>query len=279
MKEIGRELRQAREERGWELADVASRTMVALKHLQALEAGNWEVFSGEVYLKGALRKYAAEVGLDPRQVVAWYEDVMAKQAKPAAATQAIQAAVKQPPPERRKIIRVTTKRVKKRRLFLVLTVLALTILAVRFTYTLISDRPEDRAIQPPPLPQPTVPVEAPPAPTPDVPVIIPDQPPAEVPALRIERVIAPGTVSFKVYGAESLQATLSFMERCWVSVTSDGRQRHQQNFNPGQSYQVQAERSIRLRVGNPPGMSLVINGQTLEMPTSRRPYTLEIERE
>ena len=75
MQEIGQVLRQAREERGMTLEQVSSRTMIAKKYLRALEEGNFEIFPGEVYLKGALRKYAAELGLNQEGLVSRYGSV------------------------------------------------------------------------------------------------------------------------------------------------------------------------------------------------------------
>jgi len=74
MHEIGYSLKQAREEMQMTIEDLSCRTMIAKKYLLALENGEYEKFSGEVYLKGALRKYALEVGMDPKQVISWYED-------------------------------------------------------------------------------------------------------------------------------------------------------------------------------------------------------------
>jgi cytoskeletal protein RodZ len=269
MAEIGRELRQAREEVGRSIEDISIATMISQKYLKALELEDWTVFPGEVYLKGALRKYAGEVGLDQGQVLAWYEATKPGRNKE---EQAVQSPAKLLP-EKGPAARVTSRRLNKRRLLLVLSVPVLAVLLFRFTYLRFVGR--ENAVQPPPPPV-TGPVYEPPVPVQEVPL----RPPApEVPLLRIERDPTPGVVAFTVYGAENLLATLSFSERCWIAVTADGQRILEQNFAPGQTHQVQATDSIRLRIGYPPGLTLSLNGQALELPVEPQPYTLEINRQ
>lgn len=263
-------MRQAREAAGRTLEEISGATMVSLKHLRALELEDWTAFPGEVYLKGALRKYAGEVGVDPGQAVAWYE---ATRASRLMEEKAVQELVK-PLSEKVRVGRVVTRRLNKRRLFLVLSVPVLAGLLIRFAYSRLAVW--ENVIQPPPPPPPvTAPVEEPPPAEPQVPLTPPEP---EVPPMRIERDPTPGVVAFYVYGAESLQATLSFSERCWVAVTADGRTILEQNFPAGQTYQVLATNSIRLRVGYPPGVTMSVNGLSLELPAEARPITLELRR-
>jgi hypothetical protein len=103
-------------------------------------------------------------------------------------------------------------------------------------------------------------------------------PEPEAPPMRIVRDLTPGVVAFYVYGAESLQADLSFSERCWIAVTVDGRRSLEQNFVPGQTHRVQATDSIHLRIGYPPGITMSVNGLKLELPAEASPITLELRR-
>jgi cytoskeletal protein RodZ len=271
MTEIGRELRQAREAAGRSLQEISGATMVSMKHLRALELEDWNAFPGEVYLKGALRKYAGEVGVDPGQAVAWYE---ATKTSRLIEEQAVQELVR-PLPERRRVVRTTTRRLNWRRLLLVLSVPVLAVLLIRFASSRLAVR--ENVIQPTPS---SPPVTAPVVETPPVQPEAPQKPPEpEAPSLRIERDPTPGVVAFYVYGAESLQADLSFSERCWIAVTIDGRRSLQQNFAPGQTHRVQATGSIRLRIGYPPGLAVTLNGLPLELPAGAQPYTLEINRQ
>jgi len=70
--EIGSSLRSAREHRKLELADVAQRTHIRERYLQALEDERFDALPGEAYVKGFLRTYADQLGLDGQQFVEEY---------------------------------------------------------------------------------------------------------------------------------------------------------------------------------------------------------------
>jgi len=64
MFEIGTSLRQARQHRGLELADVERETRIRAKYLGALEDDRFDVLPGTAYVRGFLRTYAEYLGLD-----------------------------------------------------------------------------------------------------------------------------------------------------------------------------------------------------------------------
>lgn len=59
-------LAAARIRHGMPLSEIAARTRIARHLLEALEAGNWNDLPAPVYVRGFIRLYAREVGLDPR---------------------------------------------------------------------------------------------------------------------------------------------------------------------------------------------------------------------
>lgn len=63
------QMRQAREAAGMSLEDVASRTRVTLRHLAALEAGDYHALPGTTYCAGFSRAYARAVGIDENELV------------------------------------------------------------------------------------------------------------------------------------------------------------------------------------------------------------------
>ena len=71
--EPGTMLRTARNEKGLDIAKLASDLRVTPNVLEAMESNRFEVFDAPVYAKGFLRKYAAVLDLDPMRVVAAYE--------------------------------------------------------------------------------------------------------------------------------------------------------------------------------------------------------------
>jgi cytoskeletal protein RodZ len=61
---ISARLRAAREAKGYSLDDVATRTRVPLRHLNHIDAGEWNALPAITYSVGFVRSYANAVGLD-----------------------------------------------------------------------------------------------------------------------------------------------------------------------------------------------------------------------
>jgi cytoskeletal protein RodZ len=72
MFEIGTSLRQARQHRALEIADVERETRIRAKYLVALEEERFAVLPGIAYVRGFLRTYAEFLGLDGNLLVDEY---------------------------------------------------------------------------------------------------------------------------------------------------------------------------------------------------------------
>lgn len=66
----GQQLRRAREAAGLSLADIAKRQHLRPAVIQAIEDGDYRQIDSELFLKGYVRVYAGQVGLDPDPVIA-----------------------------------------------------------------------------------------------------------------------------------------------------------------------------------------------------------------
>lgn len=75
MENLGRKLREEREERGLSLNDVHNVTKIRVKYLKAIEEGRFSEIPGEVYLKGFIKNYANYLGLDGGQMIREYEQI------------------------------------------------------------------------------------------------------------------------------------------------------------------------------------------------------------
>lgn len=62
-------MRAAREAAGMTLKDIAETTRVPLRHLAALEEGNFSALPGTTYVSGFARAYARAVGIDEAELV------------------------------------------------------------------------------------------------------------------------------------------------------------------------------------------------------------------
>ncbi len=74
MSKVGEMLRQAREERGMTINQVAEITKIRTDHLRALEEGRFEVFMAPVYVRGFVRSCATLLKLDVPQVMALLDE-------------------------------------------------------------------------------------------------------------------------------------------------------------------------------------------------------------
>ena len=70
----GETLRLAREDKGWQVAEVASQLNLAPHSLVQLEAGQFERLPGHTFARGYVRAYAKLLGLDQAALVAQYDN-------------------------------------------------------------------------------------------------------------------------------------------------------------------------------------------------------------
>ena len=70
------ELREAREKKGITLQQMAAKTRIDIKFLEAIDNGNFS-FLPELYVKAFLKQYAMVVGLDEKETVERYDDAKA----------------------------------------------------------------------------------------------------------------------------------------------------------------------------------------------------------
>jgi len=69
---VGEFLRRERELRYVSLDDVAERTKISRRYLEAIEEGQYDRLPGETFVRGFIRSYAQSVGLDPEDTLLRY---------------------------------------------------------------------------------------------------------------------------------------------------------------------------------------------------------------
>lgn len=72
MASLGTQLKQAREQRGVGLDEIAQTTKIGTRFLRALETDRYDQLPGGIFNKGFIRAYARAVGLDEEKAVAEY---------------------------------------------------------------------------------------------------------------------------------------------------------------------------------------------------------------
>jgi len=73
MKMFFQELKRTREEKRISLADIADRTLINIKHLEAIERGDTAILP-EAYVRAFIREYAAAIGLDGTETLRRFDE-------------------------------------------------------------------------------------------------------------------------------------------------------------------------------------------------------------
>ena len=69
---LGAYLKRIRENKGFSLEDLSQKTRISLEHLQQIEAGAWEKFPVEAYVRGYLNSVSEALGLAMPEILAAY---------------------------------------------------------------------------------------------------------------------------------------------------------------------------------------------------------------
>lgn len=71
--EIGKRLKEAREEQNITLESLQDETKIQKRYLTAIEEGNFHILPGTFYARAFIKEYANAVGLDPEELLAVHE--------------------------------------------------------------------------------------------------------------------------------------------------------------------------------------------------------------
>jgi cytoskeleton protein RodZ len=225
-------LRRQRELREISLRDIAERTKISLRYLEAMEADRFDLLPAPIFAKGFLREYARYVGLSPDDVVNHYLSVHHPEelaTDPKEDTK-VRARPKQIDPGP-----TPMRRTWSWGLLLALAGLILLVLVALVAWLADHRHSEPTsANQAPPIAAPPpVQVAAPPA--------APAKPTPPPPTAPIE-------------------VSLDFSGECWVRVVTDGKDQREETRIQGESLQVEAQKSVVLTLGNAGMVDVQVNG-------------------
>lgn len=227
----GQILRNAREQKGWDIVKAEDVTKIRIRYLEALEEENYRILPGTTYVKGFLRTYAKHLGLDPEELVSLYKS----------------SEVSEPQPLLEPFTHTPRKRPQwlKPAALAVTGILALVIVIGIATLSKQEGKPNTSEFTPVPLPS-----------APQTAQQIEPNPQPQIPAQNPQNVIAAET--------EGLVAQLVFSQPCWIVVKVDGQPALEGTFSQGMTKELKAKERIELvTVGNAGGVSVTLNGKTL----------------
>lgn len=266
MGSFGERLRREREMRGVTLDEISNSTKIARRHLESLEADNFDELPGGVFNRGFVRAYARYLGIDEDQAVADYVAVADQAAPP-------QAFPVDLPDE-------LEPKLNPRRssLPLVLAVLALVaVLAIFWARSKrqpeITQSPSNSGTATPAPIQKSAAVtaksESRPAPAAEqTPSSVPSRSP-QVTASPETSVPEPGTIVRPAPPASSapgqtFDVVVQVTGDSWISVTADGKAvAPGRIMKAGEQQSVRAGRKIVLITGNAGGVEISFNGKPL----------------
>ncbi len=294
--QIGERLAEARTAKGLSLAQVEEITKIRLKYLAALEAEDWQVIPGEVYLRGFLKSYAQAVGIDPAAILELYQPTPPPQSAPIpVATPPVRASAP-------RVERLTPPRTGKlsggygrvdrhsahhgaRRLVSVIVIIILLAGAVYLGYRIW---PRPSAATPSPAPSGAVTGEAPvTTPGTGTPSTQPPQstPTTTAPAVQLTKQSETRyEVRYLVKSAQPLTLKVGIKEvgpgqpvgECWIDVQSDTRNVGDTTLRSGRTQEYTASDTIRLRLGNPQVAGLAISVNGVEVPRLQTNEALDL---
>lgn len=251
---FGTWLRRQRELREITLREIADTSKISLRYLQALEEDRFDLLPAAVFAKGFLRQYARYVGLDPEETVNFFLD---------ARGQKQEEEVEEPPHPRRSgptwsyaLVALGVA------IVLMLLVWGLLRLNQAGTVAPRNDAPETRPADPR---SPADVEETATAAEANV------TPPAEA--------VAPPPAA--PAPAAPLVVTLDFRGDCWVQAAEDGESREARVYTQGESLQLEAQRVVRLHLGDVFDVVAEVNGRPFPLhdgtgPASRR-ITIDLD--
>jgi cytoskeletal protein RodZ len=258
LKEIGEFLKSAREEKGISLDDISNSTKIPKRYLRSLEEGDFSCFSGEVYLKGALRHYADAVGLNPREIISGYELLLKKEKKYENEKRGQRTHTKRIEDNRPVVAR------NKKKIFPPAALIWITLLAIVVVGSLWY------LSQQPPGENAGIPYAGEPAPEEnggdDNNFDLPEEelfPEPEEPEIAIVS-SSSNEIVYTLSKAEEKQVHLAFSGRCWVRIEQDGTLIEEATYVNGDTKQLSDALETRIRLGCPSVVKIGINGIELE---------------
>jgi cytoskeleton protein RodZ len=242
--DIGRHLRESRERRGLTLHEIADSTKLSITTLQRIERNEFDRLPGGIFTRGFLRAYAAEVGVNPEEVVNNY--LVQFSYAPAA---------EELPP-----VRGMEDAQSGPRVLMAMVAFGLALVV----YGAFRD-----ADEPPVGPRLEL-VEA------QTPTPAPVTPAASTVTEGIPSSALPATERQDVGVHLEIQPT----GECWVSAVADGRVVVQRLLQSGERVTIIAREEVILRIGNPGVFAYTLNGASGHpLGEAGTPVTVQITRD
>ena len=264
MGSLGELLKTTREQKNLTLREIADETRISLRYLEALETGRVRDLPGGMYNRAFLRSFAEHIGLDPRQALERYEAETAPQSEKSVRTKASR------PVRHRESLRVHPLVIWSVMLLFSITGLYLSrhwisaAFSPYFTHRPALPEPSRTAAPLPVRAANNTAATAPPPAAANPPGALSE--PAAPPSESAAAAQAPaGAPTWGLQPApesnQALRIEFEVVDKCWVSVNSDGTRVLVRLLEPGARPTFGASDRIYIVLGNAGGVRLRINGK------------------
>jgi cytoskeletal protein RodZ len=247
-KELGKYLKNVREDSHVSMEQIQKETKIRGKYIAAIEKGDFSAIpGGDVYIRGFLRLYADAVGLDSETMIECYKKIRGE-----------------PEEEELSLLPLTdsakydNSRIKSSYKKMGVAIFA----AVFILFAILSIRAFKMKNT---LQKPDPPI------TQNLPVEEIKKTPIEdpIPVVEDKEVMVEVTEDSRaktayIIDADFIEVTLTITDnRCWIYVSKDGTMDFEGTLSAGETKTWKAEKNIDIRIGNPAVINLVINGKDL----------------
>jgi cytoskeleton protein RodZ len=262
----GARLAVARTAAGMSTNEVAERLHLNLETLEALESGQLESLGASVYVRGHLKRYAELVHIPEGEIMSAYE-----------AWSGRLAAL----PDLREVITAPAVRSGTRGFELkpahaligaiVLVMIALVWWAMRKPARVTASSAAAPAASAPAAPLSTTPVSAAPAPAAPAAVSLAPVSAAPSPVLA-------ATPAASAAGGSPVRLVLNFSENSWIEIYgADGTQLFHGIARAGSQHHVSGSAPLRVFLGNPPAVTLEMNGRPVVLTGNPKPRRFSLD--
>lgn len=246
MTSAGEILRRERLRKGLDLGDIAQRTRITQKYLEAIEADDLKSLPGGFFYKSFVRQYASALGLDFEELEPQVEVSLEAEAPPLLPGQEPLAPFL---PQDPILVAANRRALSERRIGLPVALLVAVLVGCSGIYAWWHKR-----TQPAPIPVAQIKTEAPVLPTtPVITAVSKTAPTGQDPVV---------TASDAPSG-DGVVLSVSAKERTWLAIFSDGKEIFRGILEPSQTKTLEGKEVAKLRVGNAAGVEIRWNGKEI----------------
>ena len=271
---IGDELRTAREKKGYTLDDIQKIIKLRSKYLEAIEAGEFSVFPGSVYAKGAIKNYADLVDCDHEKLWNLFDQVYEQSQKEdkdttrqkkdrgAAPTSSMSL------PSLDKVLSAIVK------LVAIIAIISVLGYGGYLGMNLIGDIMDDWETAEEEMEREEPEEDIDPVEEEEE----EDTDEEETPETSVE-LVSESPLTYEVTGVDQLEVVLTIDQRTWVGVGVDGESREDYgNMEPGTEETFSADSQLDFRFGYAVGAKLTIDGVDIPVPETEGSENVILQR-